>query len=120
MTTEQNQAQDTGQTTAPLALKLTAELGLLLDKARDAGGEVTDFVDYAYAQEVVVFEQAALQQFAALVIAAERERWHGLAVAFRRLDDLGFILSCREEGDAECGNWLRIARESLAGHGLRA
>ena len=55
-----------------------------------------------------------------MAVKDERERWHGLAVAFQRLDDLGFILSCGEEGDAECDHWLRIARESLAGHGLRA
>ena len=51
---------------------------------------------------------------AAAQVAAERERWHDLAVAFRKLDDLGFIGSYGEEDDDACSHWLAIARQGLA------
>jgi hypothetical protein len=40
--------------------------------AREVGAEITDFIDYHYDDEVVVFEKDQLERFAALVAAAER------------------------------------------------
>jgi hypothetical protein len=41
--------------------------------AREVGAEITDFIDYHYDDEVVVFEKDQLERFAALVAAAERD-----------------------------------------------
>ena len=56
---------------------------------------------------------AYLLWFGRKVIAAQQEQWEELAVGFQHLDDLGFISSYGEEGDAACSHWLSIAREGL-------
>lgn len=53
-------------------------LGSLLEEARAAGAEVTDCINYAYAEDVAVFSQEALSVFVTHLLAAERERWNGV------------------------------------------
>jgi hypothetical protein len=45
----------------------------LTQLAREVGAEITDFINYHYDDEVVVFEKDQLERFAALVAEHERE-----------------------------------------------
>lgn len=49
-------------------------LGPLLEEAKEAGAEVTDFVNHMYIENVAVFGQEALANFVDCVRAEERER----------------------------------------------
>ena len=71
----------TAQTDPPTNVGSTAGLGPLMDEARIAGAEVTDYVNYAYGEEVAVFDEGSLTALVLRVQSVERERWAAEAKA---------------------------------------
>ena len=92
---------------APVNVRLTEELGQLLDEAKAEGAYVSMYVNRDYGEEVVVFHKDELARFAAVVRAGERKRLRGYfreALADKGItwpgEVDGLYAKCFEEPDA--------------------
>jgi hypothetical protein len=68
----------TNEVDSRLASALSDGLGALLAEAKAAGAKVTDYINYEFGDDMVLFDKSGLAEFANRIRAAERERWDGV------------------------------------------
>ena len=69
--------------------------------AQKVDADTSDFIDYYYNQEMIVFSKGQLERFAALVAAAEREKCAEICDNSAKWSELAYALAAaiRARGD---------------------
>jgi len=79
------------QSDHPTNVGSNACLGPMMDEARIAGAEVTDYVNYAYGDDVAVFDEESLRTLVLRVKSAERAIYAPLMTAVENILDDGHM-----------------------------
>jgi hypothetical protein len=90
----------------------------LLAEAKAAGAEVTDYINYAFGEDMVLFDQRGLVEFANRIRAAERERLRAdndVSEELRRVAGDGCDCDQNQDPRDDCKSPcnMRIARLAL-------